>query len=144
MRKGNKFEAQIDKVIEYVLSQGYEAHKNYCNRTIDGHYIEGEPFDFEIFIKGLWLCFDAKECNSKKWQLSNAKTKQVYHLLRCKKAGIDAFFYVWFVKDNKLVKYDVDYINKLIINNQKSVAPDDGVPYDLGKEVVNAIRGNCK
>lgn len=144
MRRGNKFEAQINKVVEYVLSQGYEAHKNYANRTVDGTYIKGEPFDFEIFIKGLWLCFDAKECHSKRWQLTNAKPEQVYHLLRCKKAGFDAFFYVYFVEDKKLVKFDAEYINNLIIKKYKSVSADDGVVYDLGKEVLNAIRGNCE
>lgn len=144
MRKGNKFEAQINKVIEYVLSQGYEAHKNYAYRTVAGTYLKGEPFDYEILIKGLWICFDAKECNGGKWYLSNAKPEQIYHLLRCKNAGIDAFFYVYFVDEKKLIKFDVEYINNLIIQKYRSVSADDGIPYDLGKEVINAIRGNCK
>ena len=137
MRKGNIFEAQINKIIKYVTDNGYEAHKNNALRTLDGKFIEGEPFDYEILIPGHLYTFDAKECHGDKWNINLAKPKQLWHLTACKKAGFKAFFYVWFVNLNKLIAFDVDVINH---TDKKSLAPEDGEELNLGDDITRAIK----
>lgn len=40
MRKGNLFETQINKVIEWINKAEGHAHKNYPQRTLDGTFIK--------------------------------------------------------------------------------------------------------
>ena len=136
MRKGNVFEAHINKLIKYCTDNGFEAHKNNAQRTLDGTYIKGEPFDYEIFIPGLLICFDAKECNSDKWAITNAKPEQIWHLRACKRAGMWAFFYVWYRKKNRLVAFDVDFICR---TDKKSLLPTDGEEVNIADVIQRHI-----
>lgn len=109
---------------------GFHAHKNHPNRTYAGKFISGEPFDYEIFTDRFKWCFDAKECKSAKWSISNAKISQINALKQCSNAGLDAFFLVYFYQQQQLIRFDVDLI---IETDKKSLAPEDGVRVDLNE-----------
>lgn len=140
MRRGYSLENQIDKIIGYVNDSGGQAHKNHAQRTADGLYISGEPFDYEIFFNNKVMCFDAKECKQERWNLANAKLTQVKHLNNCKACGCDSFFLVYFYNDNKLVKFDVTFIVECMKNQIKSLPSNQGVIFDVRKELgINAL-----
>ena len=72
MRRGHYLESQIGKVFDHLNSIGIHAHKNHPHRTVEGTYLEGEPFDYEV-MSSPPHCFDAKEAQGDVWPLSNAK-----------------------------------------------------------------------
>ncbi|WP_279160516.1 Holliday junction resolvase RecU [Thomasclavelia cocleata] len=124
--RGKQLEKQIDHLIKWIDSIGYHGHKNHPKRLNDGKYIEGEPFDFEIFTPSYKCCFDTKECKSNRWSLENAKPHQVDYLKKCKNCGLDAFFLVYFFNYKRLVKFDVDLIIECLSNDVSSLGVDDG------------------
>ena len=130
MRRGYYLEQQLDKVLAHLNAIGIHAHKNHVKRTEGGIYLEGEPFDYEVFAHGKLTCFDAKESHNKRWSLSNAKPMQVKHLLDCHDHGADAFFLVYFVPEHKLVRFDVRMIHKALCGGIKSFISSEGVPWD--------------
>lgn len=130
MRRGHHLEQRIDEVIFHLNSIGIHAHKNHVRRTATGIYLEGESFDYEVFSRGKFTCFDAKECNTKRWSLKNAKRTQVENLLNCQKHGADAFFLVYFVPEGKLVRFDADTVNDSLCSGTKSLVSSDGRPWD--------------
>lgn len=109
---------------------GFHAHKNQPERTYSGKFIKGEPFDYEIFTDRFKWCFDAKECKSDSWSLTNAKITQVNALKQCKNAGLDAFFLVYFYPVKKLIRFDVDLI---IETEKKSLTPEDGIEVNVNE-----------
>ena len=124
--RGKQLEKQIDQLIKWIDSLGYHGHKNHPKRLNDGKYIEGEPFDYEIFLPTYKCCFDAKECKSATWSLENAKPHQIDYLKKCKNSGLDSFFLVYFFKFHSLIKFDVDTVIKCLSNDIHSLSPDDG------------------
>ena len=147
MRRGHILEQRIDEVITHLNSVGIHAHKNHVRRMVTGIYLEGESFDYEVFSHGKLTCFDAKECNAKRWNLKNAKRTQVMNLLNCQKHGADAFFLVYFVPENKLVRIDVDIVHIAIFSGIKSLVSSDGVIWNwedliLGRSKKDRQRGN--
>ena len=126
--RGKAFERSLNKLCKLVQSKGFHAHKNQPQRKFDGTFISGEPFDYEIFTDKVKWCFDAKECKSNSWNLSNAKINQVNALKQCKNAGLEAFFLVYFYPIKKLIKFDVDTV---INSNKSSLNPEEGIEVDL-------------
>lgn len=124
--RGKQLESQIDKLINYIRSIGYFGAKLHPKRLNDGKYIEGEPFDYFIVTPDYKCCFDAKECNATLWSLDNAKPHQVDYLKKCKNSGVDAFFLVYFFKNKKLIKFDVDVIIDCIGKGMHSLSLTDG------------------
>lgn len=126
--RGKALERSINKLCKEIQRRGYHAHKNQPERTYNGRFISGEPFDYEIFTDKHHWCFDAKECKGKRWSLQNAKLSQVNALKQCKNAGLEAFFLVYFYETKQLIRFDVD----VIINaKQASLTPEDGIEVDL-------------
>jgi penicillin-binding protein-related factor A (putative recombinase) len=109
-------------------SAGIHAHKNHAERTVDGVYLSGEPFDYEVMTSPLH-CFDAKETQKAAWPLSNAKPHQVKNLLNCKRHGAEAYFLVLF-PEQKLRRFDVDYVVDAMKEGRKSLKSDDGEEWD--------------
>lgn len=124
MRRGAHLEQQIDKLLKYLDAQGIHGHKNHAKRTQDGAYVEGEPFDYEVFSPSKVWTFDAKECEAEAWPLSKAKLAQVNNLL---KTG--GFFLVYFVRSGKLIRFDASVI-KSKLGLQGSITPCEGVEFD--------------
>jgi penicillin-binding protein-related factor A (putative recombinase) len=126
MRKGFSLEQRLDKLCEWINNHGGHAHKNHAQRTVDGVYKAGEPFDYEIFYHGKVRCFDAKECKAAAWSLSNAKLLQVKNLLQCADNGADAFFLVYFYPSEKLIKFDVRAVRNAMAAGEKSLRAERG------------------
>ncbi|MEA5034199.1 hypothetical protein [Cloacibacillus evryensis] len=124
MRKGAHLEREIDRVIKFLDTRGIHGHKNHAKRTQDGTYIEGEPFDYEIFSPSRVWCFDAKECEASAWPLSKAKLSQVSNLLK-----VNGFFLVWFSGPKKLIAFDAKIIQAKL-GLQGSITPDEGTEFD--------------
>lgn len=106
----NYLESQIDKIIDKVNAMGYHGHKNNPNRTIDGIFLSGEPYDYDLFLPNYKACFDAKMCDAEKWHMQKKDIKQSNYLKKCKNSGMDSFFLVYFTKKKKLVMFDVDIV----------------------------------
>ena len=130
MRRGYYLEQQLDKVLAHLNAIGIHAHKNHVKRTEGGIYLEGEPFDYEVFAHGKLTCFDAKESHAKRWNLKNAKRTQVENLLNCQKHGADAFFLVYFVPEHRLIRFDADMVYKSLCGGIKSFTSSEGRPWN--------------
>ncbi len=126
MRRGFQFENELNRLAKFLNSSGVHMHKNHAHRSIDGTFIEGEPFDYEIIVNGVIHCFDAKECSAKTWSLTNAKLNQLNNMLVCQKNGAQAYFLVWFKQVNKLIRFDADMIQQALICGKKSLRPEEG------------------
>ena len=127
MRRGYEFENELNRLAKYLNSIGVHMHKNHAKRTESGVYLEGEPFDYEVLKGGGELhVFDAKECNSKRWNLNNAKLSQLHNMLVCQKNGAQAYFLVWFRLSNKIIRFDVDLIQQALADGKKSLCEEDG------------------
>ena len=120
-------ERQLDCLLDALAARGVHGHKNRAYRTIRGDFIEGEPFDYEIFSKGRLYVFDAKECRGKSWNLkTNAKLSQLNNLCMLANHGADAFFLVYFWDAGKVVKFGADAVKDALCRGVKSLKADDG------------------
>lgn len=129
-RRGNQFENQIQKVCDYVEAIGGHAHKNHPERTVDGIYKKGEPFDYEIFLPNRHDCFDAKQCDTDTWHVVKKDIRQVNELKKCKNAGCNAYFLICF--ENKDVRMiDVDTVIEYLKQNKKSIKKGGLPSWDL-------------
>lgn len=129
MRRGFEFEIQLERLATYLNANGVHMHKNHARRTTEGVYLEGEPFDYEILCGGELHCFDAKECESKRWSLKNAKPQQLNNLLICARNGAEAYFLVLF-KPDRIVRFNADLVQKALSKGGKSLGPEDGTKWD--------------
>ena len=129
MRRGFEFENELSRVSQYLNSIGIHMHKNHARRTESGLYLEGEPFDYEVISNGVIHCFDAKECSTESWNLSNAKLNQLNNMLICQKNGAQAYFLVWFKTVEKIIRFDVNVIQKALAAGKKSMKPEEGKPW---------------
>lgn len=138
MQKGRNFEKQIEKVIEYIEKIGFHGHKNYPKRLQDGTYLEGESFDYEIFLPNRHDCFDAKQCNTDTWHILKKDIKQANELKKCKNAGCKAYFLICF--ENEDVRMiDVDLVIAHLKQNKKSIKKYGLLEWDLIQEVQNGM-----
>lgn len=129
IRRGAYLELQVGRLLKELADKGIHGHKNHAFRNEAGIYIEGEPFDYEIFANGILYAFDAKECHGKRWNLSNAKPRQIQSLKRLKNHGADAFFLVYYVPEG-LRKFDVDIVIDAIKRGAKSLTFKEGVNWE--------------
>ena len=126
----NFFENQIDKLIKKIDELGYHAHKNTATRSHFGNYIEGESYDYDMFLNGYIACFDAKSTSKNTYSIVKKDIKQINILKKCKRAGVDAFFVIYFSKDKKILKYDVDVLID-ILNTSKTIKQERGAEWDI-------------
>ena len=134
MQKGRSFEKQIEKVINHIEKLGFHGHKNYAKRLEDGTYIEGESFDYEIFLPNRHDCFDAKQCDTDTWHIVKKDVRQVNELKKCKNAGCNAYFLICF--ENKDVRMiDVDLVISYLMKNIKSIKKDGLPEWNLIQEL---------
>jgi len=128
MRRGHYLESQLAKVISYLNEQGIHAHKNHPERTVDGTYLEGEPFDYEVMVSPPH-CFDAKESEGDAWPLAKAKPSQVKHLLNCRNHGAAAYFLVLFGR-KVLKQFDVQLVLEAMQEGRKTLLASEGCDWD--------------
>lgn len=143
MQKGHSFEKQIEKVIDYIEKMGFHGHKNYAKRTNEGIYLQGESFDYEIFMPNRHDCFDAKECKTDTWHIVQKDIKQCNELKKCKNAGCNAYFLICF--ENKNVRQiDVDIVIDCLKQNKKSIKQYGFPEWKILKELKNCSNQNIK
>jgi len=130
MRRGFYLENELNRVMTWLNSAGIHAHKNHPRRTESGVWIEGEPFDYEVFSDGTLYCFDAKECAGSRWSLSNAKLGQLNNLMMCARHGAEAFFLVLFTEVRKLKRYDAEQVRAALADGKKSLTMEEGADWD--------------
>ena len=151
-RPGNMLENYLNQVCTFLNNSGFHAHKNNPLRTFDGRYIDGEPFDYEFFIKRRVYCFDAKEnmSSASRWKVlltgnrgirTNARIrKQAVNLIHCKNNGAIAFFLVAFKPEEssifKLRMYDAEDVLAAIDNSIHYLDIKQGRPFDIN-ELIN-------
>ena len=113
MQRGRNFERQIEKVIDYIEKLGFHGHKNYAKRTSEGLYLEGECFDYEIFLPNRHDCFDAK---------------------KCKNAVCNAYFLICF-ENRDVRQIDVDIVIDYLKQNKKSIKKQGLPTWELIKKL---------
>ena len=133
MRKGHVFESEIKKVMDYIINLGYHAHKNHPERTVSGKYLEGEPFDWEVFTPKYRAVFDAKECASDTWHMQEKDLRQANNLKKCRNAGLEAYFLINF--SGKVKQLNIDKVIEVMSYNRKSFKIDECVDWELMKVI---------
>lgn len=124
--------------MNYINSTGGHAHKNYPKRLEDGTYLQGEPFDYEAFVKNYHCVFDAKECQGPVWYMKEKDIKQAENLKHCKNVGLDAYFLILF--ENKEVKQlDIDDVIEVLKTGKKGIRKDIGREWRLMEVLKNEI-----
>jgi len=126
MRRGHSFETQLDKLAESINAAGYHMHKNHPCRTQDGTYLSGEPYDYDLFTPDYKAAFDAKECHADKWYFTDKEIRQANNLKKCKNAGFEAFFLIYFFTTKKLLAFDVDVFTAALCENRKYLSQAEG------------------
>jgi penicillin-binding protein-related factor A (putative recombinase) len=130
-QRGAYFQTQIDRLFEVLSARGVHCHKNHARRTVDGVFVEGEPFDYEIFVNPVHV-FDAKETKGERWPLSNAKPHQVKALLDCENHGAEAYFLVLF-GDREIRRFDAGFVRDAMAMGHKSLEKAEGREWDYEK-----------
>lgn len=138
MQKGRSFEKQIEKVIDYIERLGFHGHKNYARRTTEGVYLEGECFDYEIFLPNRHDCFDAKQCDTDTWHIVKKDIRQVNELKKCKNAGCNAYFLICF-EEHDVRMIDVDIVINYLKQNKKSIRSHGLSSWDLLKDIQKGV-----
>lgn len=129
-RRGFIFEHQIQKVCEYVEKIGGHTHKNQPERTVDGIYKKGEPFDYEIFLPNYKAVFDAKESKTRKWHMVDKDIRQCNEMKKCKNAGLKAYFLICFEgRDVRMI--DVDTAIATLRNGSRTISAEGNPSWDL-------------
>lgn len=139
MRRGFEFENQIKKVCEYVNKSGGFAHKLCPERTADGTYVRGEPFDYIVIMRGYNAVFDAKECSGSKWSMKPKDIRQCNELKKCKNAGFSAYFLILADK-NRVITVDVDIAIGELKKGCKTIHLDSLPAWDLLDRVKEAAK----
>lgn len=120
---GKQFENQIEKVLQIKTNKKGHYHKNNALRLHSGQYIEGEPFDFEVFLPNYYAVFDVKSLNSNIWQIRDKDVKQAYNLLRCKQVGLNAYFLVNF--NGEVREIDINQVIQTLESGIKHIKKEE-------------------
>ena len=120
---GKQFENQIEKVLQIKTSKKGHYHKNNALRLHSGQYIDGEPFDFEVFLPDYYAVFDAKTLKGDRWQIREKDIKQAYNLLRCKEVGLRAYFLINFNGDVREI--DINQVIQTLESGIKHIKKEE-------------------
>lgn len=126
--RGKKLERAVRKLFESYQSRGIHCQQNHPEQLFDGTITHRHGFDFQIFYKGRFFAFDAKECALPRWPVDKAKLHQLKALLDVENNGGTAFFLVYFTATKKLVRFAAGMVQTSITNGVKSIQPEAGTP----------------
>lgn len=124
--KGKMLEKAIRKLFAAYESYGIHCQQNFPEQLYDGTLINRHGFDFQIFYKGRFIAFDAKECARSVWYLDKAKLHQVKALFDIYSNGGEAFFLVYFTGSKRLIKFRIDIVKNALSNKINHLSPEDG------------------
>lgn len=128
--RGRTLERAIKKLFESYASRGIHCQQNFPEILNSGIHIHKHGFDFQIFYKGKFIAFDAKECALNAWPLDKAKLHQLKALIDVESNGGEGFFLVYFTAQNppKLIKFTARAVQSALSSEHKSLPPDRGIP----------------
>lgn len=133
-RRGKRLEQAVLSMFKQYRRVGIHAQQNHARQLADGRFVGRHDFDFQIYYQGRFMVFDAKECQAKRWETRNAKPHQIAGLAQVVKHGGEAFFLVWFVPENRLVKVGLDVVTD---PERRSITSADGIKTNL--DIVGAF-----
>ncbi|MGL6202577.1 MAG: Holliday junction resolvase RecU [Lachnospiraceae bacterium] len=129
--RGKSLEKAVKKLFESYASRGIHCQQNQPEKLHDGTIVNRHGFDFQVFYDGKFLAFDAKECQTGRWNLSNAKIHQIKALVDVHNNGGMAFFMVYFTGIKKLIKFPAVQVQKSLSEGKKSLSSSDGEVINL-------------
>ena len=150
MQKGKDFEDNIKALIKDLNALGIHGHKNNPLRVMNGAVIEGEPFDFEIFLPHAVHVFDTKECATPtcRWHIgqftgSNQNNRrlqaQTERLLQCgANTYCRAYFLVHFIQatgNHKYIMFTPQTVLTAIEEGRKFLTWKDGAEWSIPAEL---------
>jgi recombination protein U len=124
--RGRNLEHAIRELFKQYNKLNIHCQQNHPEMLQDGTFARKHGFDFQMFYKGTFWAFDAKECNLKNWPLDKAKPHQLKALLDVENNGGKAFFLVYFKYSKRLVKFSARMIQYQLEMGHKTVSPDMG------------------
>ena len=124
--RGRLLESAIRKLFERYEERGIHCQQNHPEQLHDGTLVHRHGFDFQIFYKGRFLAFDAKECQRARWPLDKAKLHQLKALTDVEANGGEAFFLVYFTGKVKLVKFPAATVRRALAEGISSLSPGEG------------------
>jgi recombination protein U len=124
--RGKNLERAVKELFKSYESRGIHCQQNHPEQLHDGTLVKRHGFDFQVFYNNKFYAFDAKECALSAWPLDKAKPHQVKALLDVAANGGEAFFLVYFTKNKRLVKFDVQKVQSCLISGCKKLIPPDG------------------
>lgn len=124
--RGKNLERAIRKLFESYAGRGVHCQQNHPEQLFDGTITRRHGFDFQIFYRGRFLAFDAKECAAARWPLDKAKLHQLKALLDIEANGGEGFFLVYFAREHRLVKFAAAAVQNALSDGRASLASDDG------------------
>lgn len=125
--RGKTFERAIRKLFASYERRGIHCQQNHPEQLHDGTLVKRHGFDFQVFCKGSFYAFDAKECALKSFPVDKVKPHQLKALLDVENNGGHGFFLVRFTSIKKTIRFDASVIQKALIDGAKSISPDYGV-----------------
>ena len=124
--RGRNLEHAIKELFKQYDKLNIHCQQNHPEMLQDGTFARKHGFDFQMFYKGTFYAFDAKECNLKSWPLDKAKPHQLKALLDVENQGGKAFFLVYFKFSKRLVKFYASKIQYHLGMGHKTVLPEMG------------------
>lgn len=129
--RGKQLELAVRALFARYAERGIHCQQNHPRQLHDGTLVERHGFDFQIFYRGQFIAFDAKECHRRRWPLDKATLHQLKALLDVEANGGEAFFLVRFVTLRKLVKYPAPMVKMALASGVPSLQPSDGIETTL-------------
>ena len=130
----NIIENNIDHIIEYIIKNklGF-GWKNHPNRTNQGTYLSGEPFDYIIIKDNQIYCFDCKETGLKHWAIKKKDIQQAINLKKISltKHGVICGFLIYWKEIKQTTFLEINVFEE-IIKERKHVKFEDCKIFDLG------------
>ena len=90
---------------------------------IKGHFEAKSTVDYVGVYKGMYICFDAKECDNTSFPLKNIETHQLEHMKAVKEQGGRAFVLIYMKKYDRYFGLGYKDLEKFIETNERKSIP---------------------
>ena len=124
--RGKALEKTILELFKRYEQLGFHCQQNHPEMIQGGKFVRNHGFDFQVFAKGQFYAFDAKNCKGETFSITtNCKKHQIKALFDVKRQGGEGFFLVYF-EGRGLNKLDVDEVIELLEKGVKSIEYNNG------------------
>ncbi|MDY3030737.1 MAG: hypothetical protein SOS24_03110 [Clostridia bacterium] len=139
MRKGYVFENEIKRLMSVAEACGMHWHKNNPNRTVNGIYVAGEPYDYEIFLPEGVEVFDAKEVSGRAWHLKDKDVRQCSELCKCAEAANVKAYFVLLFGGSDVRAVSAAHVKEVLTSGSRTVGKDECTEWDLPKRLKHEL-----